>query len=649
MSIPFGPLPSVISSPAFPTIAAPLLYPVLPLRVDSGGRQDLSVFDRGEDDEARTIRKRREATMMEAVQTKCEGKYGKTVLVAIPNDHFLYAREITRQLIRHPEVKVILRPALFRLDLFGGAPDIGIGARTAALIRNSDWVFNEDGTVQKEGTFTLADLKREAHLFDTSVHLDRKTGNTYKDRPPKGNLVHELSLKLFIARGEEGLSISHAGIFHLSADHVHDGGGDLARLLELTDLTSYVEAVQDRAPSHIRRVQDAYLKVLTKAVAVPGEAKTPVKSLYEYGHVKAVLAKEGIRYIEDIPDDWGHLRSIQQRRQVAALKKKELEVDREGLRAVLQREILDKLAAVKEQGGRLSYFDMEGITQKEPLLGGTKSGQPLGLQFSCHWRDAEGKLIHEQFLYDGDPHKPPEDLQSTKNPQAGEKLDKAIAEAILKAVGPAGPIVVYYADHEKRRIRELADRLRKHGDSHLADQLDGLTGDNLLRDMAARLEQDGEKDYARQLGDLIGNDKLVRGYIDVLRSTADEKKKEKSERALKLADDIEQASGRTRFVDLWALIRDHLYHPAQPNGFSLKSVLKAFYPERSHDELDIKNAQQSSRLWEAILRGEIPPERIPQLRLQQGSYCAHDTNGEDMLLQKAFELAGLPWPFLRNV
>ncbi len=363
--------------------------------------------------------------------------------------------------------------------------------------------------------------------------------------------------------------------------------------------------------------------------------------LYQYGVVKTKLAELGIDFIEDIPPDAPFLRPIQ-RRQVAALKKKEVVVDDpEGLKQTLQG-LWDRLAAAP--GGRLSYLDMEGITPTTAILRGTKNGEGLGLQFSCHWRDAkEGKLNHEQFVYDGDP----------QDPQAGEKLDKEIAEAMLRAVGPAGPIIVYNVAHERMRIRELAGRLRKHGDTHLAEQLEEITGDKPLRDLAARLETEGHKEVARQPGEKIGDDELVRGYIELLRKWVREaekkKKNEKAAELTRLADAIEEALGQTRFVDLLILLREHVFHPDQEEGFTLKSALEAFHPARSHEGLEIRNAQEAVLAWEERLRPDTTPERKAELRLKLLSYCAHDTLAEDLLLEKLFELAGLPWPFLTNV
>lgn len=623
-------IPPIILMPPLPAIASsPALFPILPLMV-LPGREGLALLDRGEDDESRTARKQLEARIFAALQTKYEAKYGPTVLVSIPNDHFFHAHEVTRLLVGNPEVQAILRPAVFRLDLSKGSPDIGIGARPAALIR------------QKDGTFILADLKAVTDLFKTSRHLDA-AGNTFENRSVRRDFVQALALKVFVARAQ-GIPISNAGIVHLSAQKVYDESvADPAGLFEFTDLTRYVEEDQARALAYIERAQETHRRALTKAAVLltPGEKKTPVTRLYQYGMVKSKLAELGIRYIEDIPDDCDFLKPIQ-KRQVAALKHKVVVVDDpEGLQSTLQG-LLERIAAVKEAGGRLSYFDMEGITPTTAVLRGTRNGQGVALQFSCHVRDGDGKLVHEHFIYDGDP----------QEAQAGEKLDKEIAEAILRAVGPAGPIIVYNVSHERKRIRELAGRLREHGDTHLADQLDEITGDRRLRALVAELEQKEEreyKDYARQLENLIGNDELVWGYIDILRKSAEEKKKAKAERASELADAIEQALGQTRFVDLLALARKHLFHPDQDDGFTLKSVLKAFYPARSHEHLEIRNAKEGVRAWEERLRPGTPAERKAELRLKLLSYCAHDTLAEDLLLEKLFELAGLPWPFLTNV
>jgi hypothetical protein len=199
--------------------------------------------------------------------------------------------------------------------------------------------------------------------------------------------------------------------------------------------------------------------------------------------------------------------------------------------------------------------------------------------------------------------------------------------------------------HEKRRIRELERRLSQVNQKDLAHQLDQFTGDALLKDLVIQLGSRGLGGYARQLAQVIGDDELVRRYVHWLRKLA-ETSGDRSSQIVGVADEIERALGQTRFVDLLDLIRSHIYHPGLEDAFTLKSVLKAFYPERSHEHLEIQSGKGAVRAWEEMLHPETPPERKAELRLQLLNYCARDTLAEALLLEKLFELADLPWPFL---
>ncbi len=214
-------IPNILMLPAAIVRAdVPLPFPILPLEMRFTPGEG-SVFSIERDVAAQVDQRRIEERIFQGLQVKYGGKYGNTVAVAAPDEDFFYAHEATRLLIGNPEIQAILRPALFRLDLSKKPPDIGIGARTAALIR------------QPDGTFLLADFKAVTHLYTVSRHLDA-AGNTFTSRKLRKDFVYELGLKVFIARSA-GISISNAGIAHFSADMVHDGSADPAHFFDYTD------------------------------------------------------------------------------------------------------------------------------------------------------------------------------------------------------------------------------------------------------------------------------------------------------------------------------------------------------------------------------------------------------------------------------
>jgi hypothetical protein len=84
------------------------------------------------------------------------------------------------------------------------------------------------------------------------------------------------------------------------------------------------------------------------------------------------------------------------------------------------------------------YLDFETVQFAVPVWAGTKPYQQLVFQWSCHVETRPGELEHLEFL----------DI-------SGEPPMRAAAEALLAALGDAGPVFVYH-DFEKWRLMEMA-------------------------------------------------------------------------------------------------------------------------------------------------------------------------------------------------
>jgi hypothetical protein len=85
------------------------------------------------------------------------------------------------------------------------------------------------------------------------------------------------------------------------------------------------------------------------------------------------------------------------------------------------------------------YLDFETISFAVPRWVGTRPYQQIPFQWSLHIEDRDGSLRHEEFL----------DL-------TGELPARAVAEALLKAVGTEGPVFMY-TTFERTCINILAD------------------------------------------------------------------------------------------------------------------------------------------------------------------------------------------------
>lgn len=552
---------------------------------------------------------------------------GRVEAAGAPGDHFFYAYYHTQRLIADPKVRVILGPAFFWRDLKAEPFDPGIGVRAGALVRRRD------------GTFKLVDLKAVTSLHGRRKRVNAK-GEVTTQRPLNMGLVNDLAIRVAVARAS-GIEISKAAIMHLSGEAAFEGGDvvDPATLLHEAKLTGVVERLQADVPAKIQELQAQHPRPRREdSEPVPDTHITRLYSARD--NLLARLRVLGIEDIRDIPDSYGQHEddvalSPIQRRQVAALKSGEMVVEEP---AELRRKLERILERAREPGARLSLFDVETIQPKLALIRGTKNGELLTLQFSNHFMEADGRIQHTEFLYDGDP----------QAADAAAQLDKALAEATLESVGPAGPILVWKSSYEKGRLRELAARLWEQGEETLAAGIDALTSDGTIKALAAELARKGQEEYARQLKSVIGHDYLVRDYIDYLRKPKGRGKKATPPppEALELAGQLEEAMANERIVDLLPIVRDHIYHPELGASFSIKSVLEVFFPERAYGTLEeIQNGDIVTKALEEYLDPRTEPDRRAEIIRKALLYCRHDTAAEVWILEKLFEIAGLAWPF----
>jgi hypothetical protein len=86
------------------------------------------------------------------------------------------------------------------------------------------------------------------------------------------------------------------------------------------------------------------------------------------------------------------------------------------------------------------YLDFETIMPPVPVWAGTRPYETLPMQWSCHYEPAPGKLDHADFL----------DL-------TGYPPMRRLAESLIRALGNAGPILMY-TPYERRVINGLIER-----------------------------------------------------------------------------------------------------------------------------------------------------------------------------------------------
>jgi hypothetical protein len=100
----------------------------------------------------------------------------------------------------------------------------------------------------------------------------------------------------------------------------------------------------------------------------------------------------------------------------------------------------------------LSFLDFEADNPAVPMYEGSPSFEKVVFQFSCHSLSEEGEVTHTQYLFDepGDPR-------------------EAVVSALCEAVPAQGTIVVWHADFERSRLRDMALRFPAY-----APQLQGM-------------------------------------------------------------------------------------------------------------------------------------------------------------------------------
>jgi hypothetical protein len=89
-----------------------------------------------------------------------------------------------------------------------------------------------------------------------------------------------------------------------------------------------------------------------------------------------------------------------------------------------------------------------------------------------------------------------------------------------------------------------------------------------------------------------------------------------------------------RMVDLLVPFRSrYLYHPQMKGSASLKSVLPAFVPEMSYDDLEISDGEMASIRYLSCIKNIVPDEEKQKIFSNLKMYCCRDTLAEVKLLE----------------
>jgi hypothetical protein len=107
----------------------------------------------------------------------------------------------------------------------------------------------------------------------------------------------------------------------------------------------------------------------------------------------------------------------------------------------------------------------------------------------------------------------------------------------------------------------------------------------------------------------------------------------------RLATKLERIN--SRMVDLLVPFRSrNLYHPRMKGSASIKSVLPAFVPELTYDNLSISDGDMASINYLKCLKNMALDDDKSEIYNNLRRYCEMDTYAEVLLVEKLYEMSG---------
>ena len=238
---------------------------------------------------------------------------------------------------------------------------------------------------------------------------------------------------------------------HINRNYTYKGGNhDLKDLFQLADVTAPARAyMEDTLPHELSQMRQALKADQTPDIhtgrhcSIPyvcpffghchtGEPEYPLRTLPNLKRpLEERLRNAGVAHIGSIPTDFQGMSELQGRIQASV--------------ASGSPYVSANLAAdMAKIGSPASFLDFEALSPAVPIYAGTRPYQAIPFQWSLHVRDANGKLTHHSFLYDG-----------VEDPR------DRFAESLLNLVPTTGPIVTY-SSYERTTLNRLAEVLPPH-------------------------------------------------------------------------------------------------------------------------------------------------------------------------------------------
>ena len=260
----------------------------------------------------------------------------------------------------------------------------------------------------------------------------------------KGYHQDDVAIQMFIANAA-GVNIRQLLVAHIDSKWVYPGGRQYRGLFKEEDLTKEAAARGAEVEQWIIEGQKIIARQTPPRIE-PGpqcdkpyrcgfydlchteeSAEFPVHWLPQNKKLRKLIGDKGIEDMREAPDK---LLSAKQKLVKRCTLDNRVYVNHAGAQKKLNQH---KLPAY--------FLDFETICFAVPVWTGTRPYQQLVFQYSLHRLDDKGNLQHRELL----------DL-------SGDDPARAVAEALARDCGETGPVFVYYAAFERKRIRELAER-----------------------------------------------------------------------------------------------------------------------------------------------------------------------------------------------
>ncbi len=298
-----------------------------------------------------------------------------------------------------------------------------------------------------KGSLTLfeAAFRAEGVLVRCDVLRKNKTGKLSlieikSSTEPKPEHDLDVAVQAWVVE-RAGHQLREIQLGYINRDFLYRGDGDYAGLFVYQDIRQAVRALFPEMPGIVRELK-RILAGRTPNIAIGKQCFEPYECPFVHhcwpraDYPVINLPRIGDKVYELLAGGYADLREVPPERIRTDVQKWVHRITCSGKPELKP----DARAALEELGYPRYYLDFETVSFAVPIWAETRPYEALPFQFSCHVEQQDGHLSNTEFLHDD-----------------GTPPMRAFAEAVIKAAGRRGPVLVY-SPYEKRILNALAER-----------------------------------------------------------------------------------------------------------------------------------------------------------------------------------------------